>query len=221
MGINALQEVTRVYQTPAGRGGSAGSAGGPREAAPQGSERTRAAIREAANRLFLQQGVDHTTVDAICAAAGVSKGTFYLYFHRKEDLLLEYGLRRLLRIREMLPNLIGRKTFREALNDILDEVVRGKAWGREVTGRALLEMGTSWEGLRVEAPHKLIEPLIELAQARGEIRRDIPNDALALFVLRSILGALRDWGLGTDDRDRDTAINYALTLVFDAISARP
>jgi TetR/AcrR family transcriptional regulator, cholesterol catabolism regulator len=204
-----------------GRGGSAGSAGGPRDAAPPGSERTRAAIREAANRLFLQQGVDHTTVDAICAAAGVSKGTFYLYFHRKEDLLLEYGLRRLLRIREMLPTLIGRKTFREALNDILDEVVRGKAWGREVTGRALLEMGTSWEGLRVEAPHRLIEPLIELAQARGEIRRDIPSDALALFVLRSILGALRDWGLGTDDRDRDTAINYALTLVFDAISARP
>jgi TetR/AcrR family transcriptional regulator, cholesterol catabolism regulator len=213
--------MTRVYKITAGRGGSAGSAGGPRDAAPQGSERTRAAIREAANRLFLQQGVDHTTVDAICAAAGVSKGTFYLYFHRKEDLLLEYGLRRLLRIREMLPNLIGRKTFREALNDILDEVVRGKAWGREVTGRALVEMGTSWEGLRVEAPHKLIEPLIELAQARGEVRRDIPSDALALFVLRSILGALRDWGLGTDDRDRDTAINYALTLVFDAISARP
>ena len=213
--------MTRVYKITAGRGGSAGSAGGPRDAAPQGSERTRAAIREAANRLFLQQGVDHTTVDAICAAAGVSKGTFYLYFHRKEDLLLEYGLRRLLRIREMLPNLIGRKTFREALNDILDEVVRGKAWGREVTGRALVEMGTSWEGLRVEAPHKLIEPLIELAQARGEVRRDIPSDALALFVLRSILGALRDWGLGTDDRDRDTALNYALTLVFDAISARP
>jgi TetR/AcrR family transcriptional regulator, cholesterol catabolism regulator len=213
--------MTRVHKITAGRGGSAGSAGGPRDAAPQGSERTRAAIREAANRLFLQQGVDHTTVDAICAAAGVSKGTFYLYFHRKEDLLLEYGLRRLLRIREMLPNLIGRKTFREALNDILDEVVRGKAWGREVTGRALVEMGTSWEGLRVEAPHKLIEPLIELAQARGEVRRDIPSDALALFVLRSILGALRDWGLGTDDRDRDTAINYALTLVFDAISARP
>src|SRR5260370_35868594 len=111
--------------SPAGRGAVARS------------ERTRAAIREAANGLFLKQGVDHTTVDAICAAAGVSKGTFYLYFHRKEDLLLEYGLRRLLRIREMLPTLIGRKTFREALNDILDEVVRGKAWVRDATGRAL------------------------------------------------------------------------------------
>ena len=158
-----------------------------------------------------------TTVEAICAAAGVSKGTFYLYFHRREDLLLEYGRRRLRRIREMLPDLIRRKTFREALGAVLDEVVRGKEWGREVTGRALLEMGTSWEGLGVESPDKLIEPLIELAQARGEVRRDIPSDALAHFVLRSILGALRDWGLGSDDRDRETALNYALTLVFDAI----
>src|SRR5213593_1124798 len=213
--------MPRVYKLRGVRGASAGAPRGVRGAAPQKGERTRAAIREAANQLFLVHCVDNTTVDSICAAAGVSKGTFYLYFSRKEDLLLEYGLVRLLRIREMLPNLIGRKTFREALNDILDEVVRGKEWGREVTGRALLEMVTSWEGLPVEAPHKLIEPLVELAQARGEVRRDIPSDALALFVLRSILGALRDWGLGTDDRDRDTAINYALTLVFDAISARP
>jgi len=189
-------------------------------AGPLRSERTRAAIRDAANRLFIERGVDSTTVDAICEAAGVSKGTFYLYFRRREDLLLEYGLRRLRRIREMLPELIGRRTFREALEAILDEVVRGKEWGREVTGRALLEMGTSWEGLGVESPDKLIEPLIELAQARGEVRRDIPSDALAHFVLRSILGALRDWGLGNDDRDRETALNYALTLVFDAIGVR-
>jgi len=186
----------------------------------QRSEHTRAALRDAANRLFLKQGVDKTTVDAICAAAGVSKGAFYLYFHRKEDLLLEYGLRRLRRIREMLPDLIAYPTFHDALNKILDEVVRGKGWGREVTGRALLEMGTSAERLPIEAPHKLIQPLIELGQARGEIRRDLPSDALAHFVLRSILGALRDWGLGADILDRETALSYALTLVFDAISAR-
>jgi len=184
------------------------------------SERTRAAIRDAANVLFLEHGVDPTTVDAICAAAGVSKGTFYLYFHRKEDLLLEYGLQRLRRIREMLPDLLGRPSFRDALNALLDEVVRGKTWGREVTGRAILEMGTSWERLPVSAPQKLIQPLIELAQARGEIRRDIPSDALVHFVLRSILGALRDWGLGTDPQDRETALNHALTLVFDAIEPR-
>jgi AcrR family transcriptional regulator len=207
-----VTNVKKVVRSGRGSGADAG---------PRRSERTKAAIREAANRLFLERGVDATTVDAICEEAGVSKGTFYLYFHRKEDLLLEYGLRRLRRIREMLPELIGhRRSFREAVNLILDEVVRGKAWGREVAGRALLEMGASWEALAVEAPAKLLEPLVELAQARGEIRADIPSDAIAHFVLRSILGALRDWGLGADERDRETALNYALTLVLDAIGAR-
>jgi len=208
--------MTRIHKLPVGR------AQRPARAGPQRSERTRAAIREAANRLFLERGVDATTVDAICAAADISKGTFYLYFHRKEDLLVEYGLQRLRLWRDMLPDLIAsRRTFRENIDAILDALVREKAWGREVAGRALLEMGTSWEGLPVAAPHKLIEPLVELGQARGEIRTDIPSDALAHFILRSILGALRDWGLGADDRDRETALNYALTLVFDAIGTRP
>ena len=207
--------MTRIHKMPA--------AGAPRpRPSPQRTERTRAAIREAANRLFLERGVDATTVDAICAAADISKGTFYLYFHRKEDLLVEYGLQRLRLWRDMLPDLIAsKKTFRQSVDAILDALVREKAWGREVAGRALLEMGTSSEGLPVAAPPKLIEPLVELAQARGEVRRDIPADALSHFILRSILGALRDWGLGTDDRDRETALNYALTLVFDAIGTRP
>src|SRR5262245_12204096 len=122
-----LRTLSSPERTPLGRGDG------------KKSERTRAKIREAANRLFLARGVGETTVDAICAAAGVAKGTFYVYFRRKEDLLLEYGLQRLRRIRHILPKLVGRDTsFRDALNAILDEVVRGKSWGREVTGRALL-----------------------------------------------------------------------------------
>jgi len=200
--------------------GAEGAAQKRRRAADPRSERTRAAIRDAANQLFLTKGIDETTVDEICDAAGISKGTFYLYFHHKEDLLLEYGLQRLRRVREMVPELIGRGSFRQAMEAIIDDVVRGKGWGREVTGRAIMEMGTSAERLPMQAPHKLIQPLIEVAVARGEIRTDIPTDAVAHFVLRSILGALRDWGLGTDGTDREAALGYALTLVFDALEPR-
>ena len=193
----------------------------PRKTKTPRAERTRAAIRDAANELFLRDGVENTTVDAIVAAAGISKGTFYVHFPRKEDLLLEYGMRRLSRIRDMLPDLVHRKTFRDAMNQILDEVVRGKEWGRELTGRAIFEMGTSAEKLPVDSLPNLIGPLVELGQARGQIRTDIPTDALAHFILRSILGALRDWGLGADTLDRETALDYALTLIFDAIQPQP
>jgi TetR/AcrR family transcriptional regulator, cholesterol catabolism regulator len=192
----------------------------PRRGSEPRRERTRARLREAANDLFLRQGVEKTTVDQIVTKAGVSKGTFYLHFPRKEDLLLEYGTRRLQRVREMLPELISGKSFRESLEVILDTVVRGKTWGREVTGRAILEIGTSAERLPLEAPHRLLEPLLVLAQARGEVRDDIPAGQLAQFVLRSIMGALRDWGLGSEDVSRDEALDYAVTLVLDAITRR-
>jgi AcrR family transcriptional regulator len=196
------------------------SAGGPGGAKETRKLNTRARIRAAANELFLDRGVERTTVDAIVARAGVSKGTFYLHFKRKEDLLLEYGSRRLRLLREMLPDLIGKESFRRALGEVIDTVVRGKTWDRELTGRAIVEMGTSAERLPFAAPHKLLKPLVELGQARGEIRDDIPADALSQFVLRSILGALRDWGLGSEDLSREDALDYALTLVFDALAKR-
>jgi AcrR family transcriptional regulator len=180
-------------------------------------ERTRARIREAANELFLKHGFESTTVDAIVAAAGVSKGTFYLYFERKEDLLLEYGWKRIARLREMLPVLLGRDRFDVAMSEIVDTLVRGKTWDRHLTGRAIDEMGTSAERLEA-APYKLLKPLVEVAQARGQIRDDIPAEALAQFILRSLLGALRDWGLGSDDLSREQALDYALTLVLDALA---
>jgi TetR/AcrR family transcriptional regulator, cholesterol catabolism regulator len=170
-----------------------------------------------ANGLFLAQGFEATTVDAIVNAAGVSKGTFYLHFDRKEDLLLEYGAKRLGLIREMLPDLVTRATFAEALAELVDRAIRGKSWDRAVTGRAILEMGTSAERLS-PLPQKLLEPLVQIGQARGQVRSDIPATTLSQFIVRSILGALRDWGLGSDDLSRDQALDDALTLVLDALA---
>lgn len=41
----------------------------------------------AAQRLFLKQGVGPTTIEQITSGAKVAKGTFYLYFSSKEDVL--------------------------------------------------------------------------------------------------------------------------------------
>lgn len=42
---------------------------------------------DAAERLFIENGVAATSIDGIVAAAGVSKGTFYHYFESKEHML--------------------------------------------------------------------------------------------------------------------------------------
>jgi AcrR family transcriptional regulator len=50
-------------------------------------EARRAQIVEAAARLWLRDGFDATSVEAIARAAGLAKGTVYLYFPSKEALL--------------------------------------------------------------------------------------------------------------------------------------
>ncbi|HZE21639.1 MAG TPA: helix-turn-helix domain-containing protein, partial [Desulfobaccales bacterium] len=44
-------------------------------------------ILAAARRLLDQQGLEALTMEEIAAAAGVAKGTLYLYFQSKDDLI--------------------------------------------------------------------------------------------------------------------------------------
>ncbi len=54
----------------------------------EGSAAKRAAILSAARELFLADGFDRSSVDAVAARAGVSKRTVYDYFGDKRTLLL-------------------------------------------------------------------------------------------------------------------------------------
>jgi AcrR family transcriptional regulator len=49
-------------------------------------------IAEAALSLFIEQGYDGTTVEAIAAAAGISRRTFFFYFKSKEEILLAWNM---------------------------------------------------------------------------------------------------------------------------------
>ena len=53
----------------------------------QKKEQKKEGLLEAAYQLFLEKGVNKTSVDEIVKKANVAKGTFYLYFHDKDQLL--------------------------------------------------------------------------------------------------------------------------------------
>lgn len=62
------------------------------EARPGARELARRAMKaqvsEMALDLFLENGYEQTTVDDICAVAGISRSTFFRYFPSKEDLFV-------------------------------------------------------------------------------------------------------------------------------------
>ena len=84
----------------------------------EGSAKKRADILTAARALFLEDGFDRTTVDAISARAGVSKRTVYDYFGDKQTLLIgvltEGGQVLLERIRDAIDDHLVNVTDAEA-----------------------------------------------------------------------------------------------------------
>jgi TetR/AcrR family transcriptional repressor of nem operon len=58
----------------------------PTDTAPPKAATSRAKLLDAAMRLLREKGYNATTVDDLCAAAGVTKGAFFHHFQSKEDL---------------------------------------------------------------------------------------------------------------------------------------
>ena len=50
-------------------------------------QKKRTAIMDSAYSLFIKNGVSRTSIAEICKKAGIAKGTFYLYFKDKDDIL--------------------------------------------------------------------------------------------------------------------------------------
>lgn len=63
---------------------------------------TRQRIIEAGLELFLANGFDETTLDAIAEAADISRRTFFYYFKSKEDIVLAYQSGSIERLRDTI-----------------------------------------------------------------------------------------------------------------------
>ena len=89
-------------------------------------EEMQARILQTTDRLFYEQGIRATGVDAVAGEVGISKRTLYDYYPSKEDLIAAYLSRRLIDIEitdrppreqilgvfDQLERTLGRKRFR-------------------------------------------------------------------------------------------------------------
>ena len=83
-------------------------------------ERKKRRILEAATKLFIEQGYRKTSVDEVAREAGVAKGTVYLYYKTKADLLMHaIGLEKLHYVGEVMEILRSDAHPRERLREYL------------------------------------------------------------------------------------------------------
>jgi AcrR family transcriptional regulator len=183
----------RASGSAAGVGAHAGARSG---AAPPRSgrrsrkrERTRREIFEAAMALFAERGFAGVTIEQICAAADVARGTFFLHFPAKGALLFEFNRKLAAELSDRLRE--PRGTAVSEYRTMVD--LFGARWleHSDVMGAMLRELlvtpeavaGAAAEG---EDLRHVVEDIVRRGQQRGEFRSRIaPRLAASMFLTTS------------------------------------
>jgi len=197
--------------------------------------RTRAALLAAARRLFGEAGVDATTVAEIAEEADIAIGSFYNYFHTKEDLLAEL-------LRETLAEQLALMELRRAgITDLAEAISVAHRHFVRLTSE---QPEWAWLLVRLDVPHRVIDTVLaapamrdlQAGIAQGRFQVADPGLALAasggalIAVMHSLLlgelgehadsahaeGVLRSFGL-----DAGEAAEIARRVLPDAATAGP
>lgn len=141
---------------------------------------TRQAIMQAAVVLFSKKGFEKTSIEELARAAGIGKGTIYGYFQTKRDILYAFCEDELERLHEELTTNADREI------PILQQMVRiymcefrhiteNREFARIYMQQTAFPADVDQEKqLANENDYfELLFPLLEKAQERGELRRDV------------------------------------------------
>jgi AcrR family transcriptional regulator len=189
----------------------------------QRSLNTRRAILRAAARSFSEQDFDSTTVEDICAAAGVGRSTFYLYFDSKEGLLIELARATARGVSSEVDAWVDAGSVDHALRVFVDGLVRRM----EDTPKSLAALVMR----RVAAANVTSRPvpgdpvlfddiftgIVRDGQQRGEIRTDLDAREVGEALAGMTLDALQRWAGGAQELTLRHILEFRLDLVLGAI----
>ncbi len=161
---------------------------------------TRKKLLEAAKNIICEKGLINTSIEEITKACGVSNGTFYTYFKRKEDVVFELSREMYQGIYEEAQAHDGPFTERLVFYMVnfsghieRDGLKLCQEWVRNTVDPDLVE--TPYNKNKLYMDIDSMKGMIEKGIERGELRDDTPVDALAGALVDVIYGEMLCWDM--------------------------
>jgi TetR/AcrR family transcriptional regulator, cholesterol catabolism regulator len=184
-------------------------------------ERTRAQIYAAAMELFLARGYDAVTIDEICAAADVARGTFFLHFPTKDSLLGEYGRQAAAELAALLDAEEGSAVaaLEKGLRFLAERATRHapvvRLVVREAASRPTAIVDTTASGRDLS---ELFAGVIRRGQRAGELRRSVQPLVAGAVLASAYLVIAGEWARREDAPDLALLTRQAFDVVLRGIA---
>jgi AcrR family transcriptional regulator len=180
--------------------------------------RRREQITQAALRLFAERGFDGATIDEIAVAADVSRRTFFRYFARKEDVILDWKGQMADELREAIDARPGEEPPLEAVHGALATVAAGYSEQPELT-LGLLRLFESGPALHAQADYEAWDAVLTegLARRMGvDPLRDPAPRLLATVGFAVLSATVQSWGEAGGAEDLIGLLDQAFAALRDA-----
>lgn len=165
----------------------------------QSAARTKKKLINAARTLLKEKGLSAINVEEITKTAGVAKGTFYVYFKKKEDIILEYSRLPFLEIAEELKNmqnagLIEKLTryfnrFMECVEFHGINICR--EWIKDVIDPN--NIGNGQDGGKWVYDFEMLKEILETAVKNNELKKGAPVELLTHLIISQLYGMMTCW----------------------------
>lgn len=143
-------------------------------------QQTRQAIMQAAIKLFSKKGFEKTSIEELAKAAGIGKGTIYSYFQTKTDILHAFCEDELEDLHHELTTNADKEIpilkqmvaiYMSEFRHITENREFARLFMQETVFPRDVDLDRHLE--HENGYFKLLFPLLEKAQERGELRKDI------------------------------------------------
>ena len=141
---------------------------------------TRQAIMQAAITLFAEKGFEKTSIEELAKTAGIGKGTIYGYFQTKNDILHAFCEDELESLHQELTSNADQEIplLQQMVAIYMSEfhkIIENREFARLFLRQTTFPRNVDLERHLVHEDNyfKLLFPLLEKAQERGELRRDV------------------------------------------------
>jgi AcrR family transcriptional regulator len=184
--------------------------------------KTHRAISDAAARLFMEQGVETTTVEQICEAAEVSPSTFFRYFPSKEAAAFGDEDARVAIVERVLSaRAAGEPWTRAVRRAALALIEYDMESGKDVPGRVALmekEPAIALYALRMQAENIDRFTGLLAEQAGVDPQRDMRPRLVVSAAFAAVNAATNLWLAGGATGDLRALIDEALDVFDDGLA---
>jgi AcrR family transcriptional regulator len=186
-------------------------------------ERTRQEIYRAAMELFVARGFAAVTIEEICEAADVAKGTFFLHFPSKDALLLEYGAQVTAELKEILQHHRGSavSVLRKMLGLLAERATHHativQLVVREVMTRPATLVDATEQGRDLV---QLLASVVRQGQDAAELRHKVEPRLAAAIITSAYFAIVTEWVRCSGRFDLTAAVQQSLDVVLNGLAEK-